>query len=192
VKLFFRPTWEDFVATLTLCGYASFLFGWHVHEKAILLVIIPFSLIALKDRRYLGAFRPLAVAGHVSLFPLLFTTQEFPVKVVYTIFWLIAFLLAFDKLAPAYVVTSCRVNCKVQNASMLTLCRSEKARVFLLDRFSLLYIAVAIPLVAYCSLVHHVIFGAKYEFLPLMFTSSYSAIGVVGSWVSFLVVFFTS
>ena len=31
------------------------------------------SLIALKDRRYLGAFRPLAVAGHVSLFPLLFT-----------------------------------------------------------------------------------------------------------------------
>lgn len=67
------------------------------------MVIIPFSLIALKDRRYLGAFRPLAVSGHVSLFPLLFTAQEFPIKVVYTITWLIAFLLTFDKLAPAYV-----------------------------------------------------------------------------------------
>lgn len=101
IKLFFQPTWEVFVSTLTLCGYASFLFGWHVHEKAILLVIIPFSLLALKDRRYLGAFRPLAVSGHVSLFPLLFTAMEFPIKVVYTIFWLVAMLTAFDRIAPA-------------------------------------------------------------------------------------------
>ena len=72
-----------------------------MHEKAILLVIIPFSLLALKDRRYLGAFRPLAVAGHVSLFPLIFTVAEFPVKTVYTIFWLALFLLTFDRLAPA-------------------------------------------------------------------------------------------
>ncbi|EME83808.1 glycosyltransferase family 57 protein [Pseudocercospora fijiensis CIRAD86] len=170
IKLFFHPTWDNFVATITLCGYASFLFGWHVHEKAILLVIIPFSLLALKDRRWLGAFRPLAVAGHVSLFPLLFTAMEFPIKVVYTILWLIAFLLAFDQLAPA----------------------AEKPRVFLFDRFTLLYNAIAIPLIAYCSLLHQLIFGARYEFLPLMFISSYSAVGVVGSWIGFLVVFFTS
>lgn len=170
VKLFRDPTWETFVGAVTLCGYASFLFGWHVHEKAILLVIIPFSLIALKDRRYLGAFRPLAVAGHVSLFPLLFTAAEFPIKTVYTIFWLILFLLAFDRLAPA----------------------SNKPRVFLYDRFSLLYIAVSIPLILYCSLLHRIIWGTRFEFLPLMFTSAYCAVGVVGSWVGFLVVFFTS
>ena len=133
-------------------------------------MIIPFSLIALKDRRYLGAFRPLAVSGHVSLFPLLFTKAEFPIKTVYTILWLVLFLLAFDRLAPA----------------------STKPRVFLLDRFSLLYIAVAIPLIAYCSLFHGMLFGNKYEFLPLMFISSYSAVGVVGSWVGFLVVYFTA
>lgn len=169
VKLFFQPTWETFVGAVTLCGYASFLFGWHVHEKAILLVIIPFSLLALKDRRYLSAFRPLAVAGHVSLFPLLFTAAEFPVKAVYTVFWLILFLLVFDRLAPV----------------------SSRPRVFLLDRFSLLYITVSIPLVIYCSLIHQLSFGPKYEFLPLMFTSSYSAIGVVGSWIGFSVVYFT-
>jgi len=101
LKVFSLPTWDNFVGAITLCGFASFLFGWHVHEKAILLVIIPFSLLALKDRRYLGAFRPLAVAGHVSLFPLLFTAQEFPIKTVYTIFWLVSFLIAFDRLAPA-------------------------------------------------------------------------------------------
>ena len=131
--------------------------------------MIPFSLLALKDRRYLGAFRPLAVAGHVSLFPLLFTAAEFPVKAVYTVFWLILFLLVFDRLAPV----------------------PARARVFLLDRFSLLYITISIPLILYCSLVHDLVFGQKYEFLPLMFTSSYAAIGVVGSWVGFLVVFFT-
>ena len=155
---------------MTLCGYASFLFGWHVHEKAILLIIVPFSLIALTDRRSLGAFRPLSVAGHVSLFPLLYKAAEFPVKTVYTIFWLVLFLSAFDRLAPV----------------------SSQTRVFVLDRFSLFYITVAIPLIVYCSLVHGLVFGEKYEFIPLMFTSSYSAVGVVGSWLGYLVVFFTS
>lgn len=172
LKLFFasNPSWDSFIGAVTLCGYASFLFGWHVHEKAILLVIIPFSLIALRDRRHLGAFRPLAVAGHVSLFPLLFTPAEFPVKTIYTVFWLVLFLMAFDRLAPA----------------------SNKPRVFLLDRFSTLYIAVSIPLIAYTSLMHQIIFGKSYEFLPLMLTSSYAAIGVVGSWVGYMVVYFTS
>ncbi|KAI9859441.1 MAG: glycosyl transferase [Vezdaea acicularis] len=170
IRLFYYPKWETFIGAVTLCGYASFLFGWHVHEKAILLVIIPFSLLAVRDRRYLGAFRPLAVSGHVSLFPLLFTPAEFPIKTVYTIFWLITFLMTFDRLAPA----------------------SSRPRVFLLDRFSLLYVTVAIPLILYCSLVHQAIFGEKYEFIPLMFISSYSAIAVFASWVGFLVVYYTS
>lgn len=155
---------------MTLCGYASFLFGWHVHEKAVLLIIIPFSLVALRDRRYLGAFRPLAVAGNVSLFPLLFTAGEFPVKSIYTVFWLVLFLTAFDQIAPV----------------------SSRTRLFLFDRFTVLYIAISIPLLLYCSLFHQLFFGNKYEFLPLMFISSYSAIGVVGSWVGFSVVYFTS
>ena len=170
LKLFLRPTWDNFIGAVTLCGYASFLFGWHVHEKAILLVIIPFSLIALKDRRHLGAFRPLAVAGHVSLFPLLFTPAEFPIKTVYTIFWLILFLMSFDRLAPA----------------------ASTARFFVFDRLSTLYITISIPLLLYTSLIHGIAFGKSYEFLPLMFTSSYSAVGVVGSWVGFMVVYFTS
>lgn len=75
IKLSFQQNWDTFIGAVTLCGFASFPCGWHVHEKAILLITIPFSLIALKDRRYLGAFRPLAVSGHVSLFPLLFTAR---------------------------------------------------------------------------------------------------------------------
>lgn len=87
VKLFIRPTFNVFLGAIVLCGFSSFIFGWHVHEKAILMVIIPFryvfllynffkkiiSLLALKDRRYFTAFCPLVVAGYVSLFPLIFT-----------------------------------------------------------------------------------------------------------------------
>ncbi|KAK2746455.1 glycosyl transferase [Onygenales sp. PD_40] len=167
-KLWLRPDWDTFIGSVTLCGYSSFLFGWHVHEKAILLILLPFSLLALKDRRYFSAFRPLAVAGHVSLFPLLFTAAEFPVKIVYTVFWLLLFLFAFERLAPVPV----------------------RPRVFLLDRFAMLYEVVAVPLVVYCSFVHGVVFRGRYEFLPLMFTSSYAAVGVVGSWVGFMVVYF--
>ncbi|KIV95444.1 dolichyl pyrophosphate Glc1Man9GlcNAc2 alpha-1,3-glucosyltransferase [Exophiala mesophila] len=164
-KLWFKPSWEAFVGAVTLCGYASFLFGWHVHEKAILLVLIPFSLLAVRDRSHLASFRPLAVAGHVSLFPLLFTAAEFPIKVAYTVAWLIIFLYAFDQLAPA----------------------PARRRVFLLDRFALLYIVISVPLMVYCSLAHGIIFGNRYEFLPLMFISTYSAVGVLGSWVGFMV-----
>lgn len=168
-KLFLHPTPANFLPTLTLTAYSSFLFGWHVHEKAILLILLPFTLLCLRDRRWLAAYRPLAVAGHVSLFPLLFTTQEFPIKTVYTVFWLVAFLAAFDRICPA----------------------ASHQRLFLLDRFSVMYDVVAGPLIVYCSLVHGLIFRDKYEFIPLMFTSSYSALGVVGSWVGFLVVFFS-
>lgn len=40
-KLWIVPTYRSFVCALTLCGYTSFMFGWHVHEKAVMLVLIP-------------------------------------------------------------------------------------------------------------------------------------------------------
>ena len=40
-KLWMAPTYKSFVTALTLCGYTSYMFGWHVHEKAILLVLVP-------------------------------------------------------------------------------------------------------------------------------------------------------
>jgi alpha-1,3-glucosyltransferase len=108
LKLFFQPAkiLDNFLPALTLTAYSSFLFGWHVHEKAILLVLLPFTLLCLRDRRHFAAFVPLAVSGHVSLFPLLFTPEEFLIKTVFTLFWLIAFLVSFDEIAPVYVVQS--------------------------------------------------------------------------------------
>ena len=41
VKLWRLPKYKSFLTALTLCGYTSFMFGWHVHEKAVLLVLVP-------------------------------------------------------------------------------------------------------------------------------------------------------
>lgn len=41
IKLWRNPTYKSFLCALTLCGYVSYMFGWHVHEKAVLLVLVP-------------------------------------------------------------------------------------------------------------------------------------------------------
>ncbi|CAJ0639160.1 10770_t:CDS:2 [Entrophospora sp. SA101] len=66
------PTYMNFLKSLISCGYSSFLFGWHVHEKAVLLVLIPFSLIVSENYHLLRTFMILSTSGLISLLPLLF------------------------------------------------------------------------------------------------------------------------
>lgn len=59
----------------------SFMVGYHVHEKAILMVILPLALDAVSSRSAARMFITLSVTGHYALLPLLFTRSEHPVKV---------------------------------------------------------------------------------------------------------------
>lgn len=40
-----RPTYSLFLASVTACGFGSFLFGYHVHEKAVLLILVPLAYV---------------------------------------------------------------------------------------------------------------------------------------------------
>ncbi|KAF9516877.1 glycosyltransferase family 57 protein [Hydnum rufescens UP504] len=86
-KLWTTPTYKSFLAALTLCGWSSFMFGWHVHEKAILLVLVPLSLVAAESSAHMRTFMIASVAGIFSLFPLLFTPSESIAKVLYSLIW---------------------------------------------------------------------------------------------------------
>uniref|UniRef100_A0A673WHW9 Alpha-1,3-glucosyltransferase n=3 Tax=Salmo trutta TaxID=8032 RepID=A0A673WHW9_SALTR len=73
---------RGFLRCLVVCALGSFMFGWHVHEKAILMAILPFSILAVESREDAGIFLMLTTTGHYSLFPLLFTAAELPIKVL--------------------------------------------------------------------------------------------------------------
>ncbi|XP_017030615.1 probable dolichyl pyrophosphate Glc1Man9GlcNAc2 alpha-1,3-glucosyltransferase [Drosophila kikkawai] len=66
-----------FLRSVILCSCSSFVFGWHVHEKAILLVLIPLCLLTLVNREDARYSYILAIAGYFSLFPLLFDPDLF-------------------------------------------------------------------------------------------------------------------
>jgi len=40
-KLWFDPSFKRFLDSVVLSAMTSFLWGWHVHEKAVLLFLVP-------------------------------------------------------------------------------------------------------------------------------------------------------
>ncbi len=189
IPLFINPSYEKFIACLTLCGYSSFLFGYHVHEKAILLVIFPFTLIVPLSKRLLGSFSILVISGYISLFPLLFTSGEYLIKIIYTYIWIIIFLKLFENI------------CDYSNSNSNT--TSLNLRIFYFDRLLNWYKFGFIPLLISLTLIFDIkilrlisLFNLgpineiilkinleKYEFLKLMLISTYCSIGVIMSWI---------
>ncbi|ODV91008.1 glycosyltransferase family 57 protein [Tortispora caseinolytica NRRL Y-17796] len=170
LKLLFYPSYERFLGCIVFCGFSSFLFGWHVHEKAILLPFIPMTLLSLHNRRILESYYPLVFSSVFSLFPLLFGTAEIGVKWFYSLSWILALVSSFNFLAP-----------------------SITRRRFLLDRVSHAYNIGMIPVGLFLDFGPALPFIRNYSFLPLMIISVYCALGVIASWVSFSwLYFFTS
>lgn len=65
------------IAYANLCG---FMFGYHVHEKAALTVEIPMALVAVRSGEWGQLYVLFSTAAHVGIFPLLFQTQEVPIR----------------------------------------------------------------------------------------------------------------
>ncbi|KAJ7129797.1 glucosyltransferase [Mycena epipterygia] len=187
-KLWFTPTYKSFLTALTLCGYASYLFGWHVHEKAILLVLVPLSLLAAERHAYFRTFIIASVAGVFSLFPLIFTPGESIVKVLYSALWVLF----------VYVPLTRRVYEYPRSLSFVIIDTLEKiylAGFPLLQLFVTLFpflvarrqASAAVPAdtcVASADFTcpepdPHPAGVAAMEFLPLMLTSVYCALGLV-------------
>ncbi|CDR37216.1 CYFA0S01e08548g1_1 [Cyberlindnera fabianii] len=170
LPLLINPTFKRFVGALTLTAFSSFLFGWHVHEKAVMLIIFPFTFL-ITERRLLNCFMVLAGAGYVSLFPL--TPGEEIIKYFYTFAWFVICSLSFNE---------------VSNE------RSFKSRVFLFDRISIAYILGLIPMVltVYVMQLFKDKFAIlqKFEFVGLMIYSVYCGIGVISSWLGLTWLYF--
>ncbi|KAF5393604.1 hypothetical protein D9757_000121 [Collybiopsis confluens] len=180
IKLWFQPTYKSFLTALTLCGYSSYLFGWHVHEKAVLLILVPLSLLAAERHAYFRTFVIATVAGIFSLFPLLFTPAESVIEVVYSLVWFTLIYLPLSKRVYEYP----------KSLPYVILDVLEK---FYLGGFILLQLFVAIfPLgISWYSrrkgLEQAV--DERMEFLPLMMTSVYCAIGMVWGFLRLIFIY---
>ncbi|XP_063141081.1 probable dolichyl pyrophosphate Glc1Man9GlcNAc2 alpha-1,3-glucosyltransferase isoform X4 [Rattus norvegicus] len=149
---------RGFLRCLVLCALSSFMFGWHVHEKAILLAILPMSLLAVEKAGDATIFLILTTTGHYSLFPLLFTAPELPIKIL------------LMSLFTVYSISSLR-----------TLFRKEKP---LFNWMETLYLLGLGPLEVCCEfLFPFTSWKLKYPFIPLLLTSVYCAVGITYAWI---------
>lgn len=168
IPLFIQPKFERFIGSMTLCAFSSFLFGWHVHEKAIMLIIIPLTFVICQDRRLLPPFQLLTSAGYVSLFPLLFGSAEWMLKSLITFVWFIVFQTSFSEVVHFQ--------------------RKLNTRVIVLDRLNLIYMLLFIPICIILQLLdiesRNFKILKKLEFLRLMMYSVYCSIGIILSWSS--------
>ncbi|XP_076467926.1 dolichyl pyrophosphate Glc1Man9GlcNAc2 alpha-1,3-glucosyltransferase-like [Babylonia areolata] len=162
-----------FVRGLVLCAFASFMFGWHVHEKAVLLIILPMILLVFGKQRDAQIFLILSTIGHYSLFPLIFTPFENFTKVL-----LLAMSTIYTFLSLGNIHGS-------QSRSYLQLP--------LLSMLESVYLLGIIPLETYNSFVHHYLgLTERLPFLPLLLTSVYCAVGVSYCWLRFYLLMFDS
>eukprot|EP00039_Didymoeca_costata_P003674 m.69058 g.69058 ORF g.69058 m.69058 type:complete len:505 (-) comp12024_c0_seq1:64-1578(-) len=157
-----NPSFESFIRGIFMCGFGSFLFGWHVHEKAIMLVTIPMSLLAISCPKHARNFLILSTAGYFALFPLLFRPQETVLKIAILMSYIIGAVIALKKLFST----------------------KDKLSFSWLE---LAYLFGFVMVQSFVSVIHPLLFGDKLPFLPLMCISTYSAIGTVYVWLRCLI-----
>ncbi|CAG7723106.1 unnamed protein product [Allacma fusca] len=80
IKILWQPSRSNFVNGIILTAWTSFIFGYHVHEKAILNVVIPFALVSFAEPKL---FFITLISGTFSIFPLLFTPFEVIFKLLF-------------------------------------------------------------------------------------------------------------
>ncbi|CAL1527996.1 unnamed protein product [Lymnaea stagnalis] len=178
LNLWNQRTVVSFLRTVILCGLTSYLFGWHVHEKAILMAIIPMALLVLNSKADARIYLILSTAGFYSLFPLLFTPMENLLKVLLLIQ---SCIFSFLSLGNIFSSMKRDGHSNQNNTEIFKL-----PYLPLLNLSESIYIWGFIPLGLFNSLGFWLWnIGERYPFLPLMLTSVYCSLGIIYSWLEF-------
>lgn len=146
---------RHFVRCIVICALSSFMFGWHVHEKAILTAIIPLCILAAIHAEDARIFIILSTAGQTALLPLLYPDNLSLLKLL---------------LLLTYMFSSILILTNQHGKSLLRL-------------HEWLYV-ISLPLVTiYEVVLHKLLLGDKLPFLPLAITSMYCAVGITYCWI---------
>lgn len=162
IKMLFYKTESirSFMKPLIICAATSFMFGWHVHEKAILMVLIPLQVLTANSHQEARSSLFLTIFGLYSLTPLLFTSELILVKLS-----LFALYVGFN-----------------------TFAFRELFQTQVLKTHEILYSAGILALPLYEFLIQYALkLDQTLPFLPLMLTSVYCSIGMIYFWLKFYV-----
>lgn len=169
VQAWRRPSPTSFIRWVTYIFTCGFMFGWHVHEKASLHMVIPMSVVAVERVEDARAFLFLSIVSTYSLFPLLFEAKEYPIKVTLLLLYALVMWLSFSEFFDA----------KVEETSEGNLAGNS-----LVSSLEGVYLGGLVVVEIYGQCLHPFLFGSSLPFLPLMLTSVYCAVGMVYFWLS--------
>ncbi|TKA58053.1 hypothetical protein B0A53_00455 [Rhodotorula sp. CCFEE 5036] len=200
-KLWFDPTYKRFLDSLVLAAMTSFLWGWHVHEKAALMFLIPLSLTAADDYNHYRSYVIATTAGVFGLFPLLIKPMETPIKLGYTLLWSLCVYPRITKVV--YRPLPNLLSLLVDKAETAYLYGFVALQLYTSIGHGLLFpttdAAMAVPALVSCASgvlsangtcidaaavsQAKTVSEASMEFLPLMLTSVYCSAGIIWSWL---------
>ncbi|PRW44369.1 putative dolichyl pyrophosphate Glc1Man9 c2 alpha-1,3-glucosyltransferase [Chlorella sorokiniana] len=188
LRLWRRPEPRAFPAAVLYCTLCSFMLGYHVHEKAILMVTVPLAVMAAAGlmpdgRRAAADFLFLSTVGTYSLFPLLFEPEEYPIKVLLLVTfnviaatWLPQLPLETDKAAGG------SKGCKRGGNHGSSRAASGSSGALPLIPWERLYLWGLVALELATSWVLPLLLGERLPFLPLMAVSLYCSLGMLHAW----------
>jgi hypothetical protein len=161
------PAPRVFAATVVYCSLCSFMLGWHVHEKAILLSLLPMALACLDSEQQTRTYMLLSPAATLSVLPLV--TIHPP-----TVPAALALIAVFTVLQHTLID---------QEGMQIAGARRFRYRGInhILRRSEQVYLA-GLPAV-FASWYALAALLPALPFLPLMLTSCYCAVGFVAVWL---------
>lgn len=195
-KVWNKPTPRTFLFAFVPLSLCSFLFGWHVHEKAILMTLVPFGLIALETPAWTQQFSRLSLAGHFALVPL-FLEDSPSYYILYFIILLHWFVTirasdrfysllmrrgagsgSVDKTEPKTAADKRSRKQQPSDTADLKTEAPKNSRYDLMDPLDvLLLVGIAVLAVVNGAVLPELL--PKFQFLPLLLTSVFSATFVV-------------
>ncbi|KAF7814805.1 putative dolichyl pyrophosphate Glc1Man9GlcNAc2 alpha-1,3-glucosyltransferase [Senna tora] len=176
IKAWKRPQQQMITRWIAYAYTCGFLFGWHVHEKASLHFVIPLAFVAGKTMDDAKHYFLLSIVSCFSLFPLLFESQEYPIKVTLLLLYSILMWSGFS--SQFYDDAEASRAPAVQAKKRVGL-----RRVFSIGWVEKCYLIGLVVVEIWGQFLHPLILGDKLPFLPLMLISVYCALGIMYSWI---------
>ena len=161
------------------CVMSCIFFGYHVHEKALLMVSLPLTLCALDSAFDARCYLMLTWITEVALAPLLFPRELSSFKLLLVVTHTICAFSVLD-----WFHTNRKRESRIKNSGLMSLCLRFVDAVYLTG------LALVFCLYEYGPMVERLVVERpekrvleRYPFLPLMAVSIYCAVGVLKCWI---------